>query len=315
VHETDGVDHIPTADVMRDLRLKMIATPPQEFGLTPSEDFPIVYGVVMDWPTAKHVASVVAFSDGNASLYTDSSFGVIGGVGHQAVREQALAFVKTAAAWYESATPTSEFTVPAADRVRFYLLGFPGVRVVETDLGAVERGASPYGHLFQEGQSVLTELRRVAQDGHPKDASNPPARVGGNTAADYLNRLLTSMSEGVTNSIEIKASDPLPNIESLAAGNERHDARTDEQRIDYDSLKSKDVILELARRVNLAGTALLPRRAAFPTVHVLTGGRGVARVFDVTIGSLNRSAKVDLAPGDDPRAIAVQRDFDARSAR
>ena len=72
------------------LRLTMMTTPPTGLGITPSSDFPSVYGAVMDWPVSK-TTSVAALSDGNASLYTTSTFGIIGGVGNEAVRDAARA--------------------------------------------------------------------------------------------------------------------------------------------------------------------------------------------------------------------------------
>jgi hypothetical protein len=65
------------AEVMRDLRLKMLTTPPAEFGHRQTPESPRVYGVLMDWPLEAATVSVVSFSSGDASIYTTGTFGVL----------------------------------------------------------------------------------------------------------------------------------------------------------------------------------------------------------------------------------------------
>jgi hypothetical protein len=146
-------------DAGRELRLMMLRMPPQEMGVAPSNDFPRVYGVLMDWPVGDQTATIFSTSTGSASLYTTSSFGIIGGEGHASVRAASAAFVKAAGRFYEEAASTLEYPYPAGDKVRFYLLTFQGVRVIETEMPSVTRGVGPYAELFGLGQSVMTELR------------------------------------------------------------------------------------------------------------------------------------------------------------
>jgi hypothetical protein len=140
----------------------MLAAPPAELGIESSEEFPQVFGVLMDWPVDDLTVSVVALCDGNASLYTTSTFGVIGGFAHSGVRRAAIDFVRDADRFHSEAQPTTDLSYPAADRVRFYLLTFEGLRVLEDDQASVEGGRSPYSTLFGRGQDVITELRRIA---------------------------------------------------------------------------------------------------------------------------------------------------------
>jgi hypothetical protein len=70
-----------------------------------------------------------------------------------------VAFVKAADRFYDAAAPTVEYPYPARGKVRFYLLTFHGVRVIETDMASVTRGAGPNAELFGLGQSVMTQLR------------------------------------------------------------------------------------------------------------------------------------------------------------
>ena len=141
----------------------MLSTPAAQVGASPTAEFPRVYGVLMDWPVGEQTATVFASSSGAASLYTTSTFGIIGGEGHQTVRTAAIEFVRAADRFFDSATPTTEFPYPGADRVRFYLLTFEGVRVIDTDLASIENQTSRYFALFDLGQAVLTELRLVTE--------------------------------------------------------------------------------------------------------------------------------------------------------
>jgi hypothetical protein len=123
-----------SADMGRELRRMMLTTSPQEAGAKPTKEFPHVYGVLMDWPIGEQIATVFSSSTGAASLYTTSTFGIIGGEGHETVRTAAQAFVGASDRYIADAGPTTEFPYPGADRV-----------------------------LFGLGQAVLTELRRVTE--------------------------------------------------------------------------------------------------------------------------------------------------------
>ena len=141
----------------------VLTTPPESMDQRPTADFPRVYGVLMDWPIGDQVATIFSTSTGAASLYTTSTFGIIGGEGHEPVRAAAIAFVRAADRFFDASTPAGVFPYPEADRVRFYLLTFEGVRVVETDMASVQNGTGVYAQVFNLGQEVLTQLRLIAE--------------------------------------------------------------------------------------------------------------------------------------------------------
>jgi hypothetical protein len=147
----------------RELRRMMLTTRPQDIGLKPTNEFPRVYALLMDWPLGDQIATVFSASTGDASLYTTSAFGVIGGGGHEAVKTAAKALVRASDRHLTAANPTTEFPYPGEGHVRFYLLTFDGVRVIETDLASVTNGTGKYAHLFGLGQGVLAELRLMAE--------------------------------------------------------------------------------------------------------------------------------------------------------
>lgn len=141
----------------------MLSMPAAQARVSPTAEFPRVYGVLIDWPIGEQVATIFSTSSGAASLYTTSTFGIIGGEGHETVRAAAVELVRAADRFFDSATPTTEFPYPAAGRVRFYLLTFEGVRVIDTDFASIENQTSMYFRLFDLGQAVLTELRLVTE--------------------------------------------------------------------------------------------------------------------------------------------------------
>lgn len=161
---TTGQTSPSPAEAMRGLRMMMLTTPAAEAGMLPTERFPKVFGVVMDMPISNgHTATIVSMCDGNASLYTTSTFGVLGGIGHESVRNASMQFVEIAQAHYDQAASASDFPYPVGERVRFYLLGFEGVRVIETSAAALTTRNDPFSSLWAAGQFVLNELRLVSE--------------------------------------------------------------------------------------------------------------------------------------------------------
>ena len=152
------------AEMMREMRLKQLTMQPTESGLKPTPEFPRLSGVLMDWPIEAGTITVVARTTGDASLYTTGTFGVIGGIGHEKVRSAAKSCVKVAEKHYEDARPTTEYGYPKPGRIRFYLVCFDGVRVIEADEAALKSGKDKCSDLWTEGQRVVTELRLTTRE-------------------------------------------------------------------------------------------------------------------------------------------------------
>jgi hypothetical protein len=155
------------AEAMRELRLQALTTSPGQLGQKPTEEFPKVCRVVMDWPLEKATVTVAALNTGDASIYSTASFGVIGGFAHETVRAAAKNCVKVAQQYYDASHPTKDFPYPASDRIRFYLVGYDGVRVIDTDFETIKTGKSKFSELFLAAQKVVTELRLVTQRQKP----------------------------------------------------------------------------------------------------------------------------------------------------
>jgi hypothetical protein len=152
------------ADAGRGLRQMMLTTSPKELGVKPTSEFPRVYAILIDWPIKKDlIATVFSSSTGAASLYTTSTFGIIGGEGHETVRAAAKTLVRASDRHLTAASPTTEFPYPGEGHVRFYFLTFDGVRVIDADLASITSRTSKQTELFELGQAVVTELRLMTQ--------------------------------------------------------------------------------------------------------------------------------------------------------
>lgn len=145
-----------------ELREMAISTPPSKLDFTSDADYPTVYGVVVDWPLGDQVVTVLAMRDGTASLYTTSTFGIIGGGGHATVREAASRLVRSAEHYVKAAQPVDSHPCPPEGTAYYYLLTYSGVRRLSGDLAAIEQGADPTADLFFAAQDEITELRNIS---------------------------------------------------------------------------------------------------------------------------------------------------------
>jgi hypothetical protein len=152
-----------SAEAGKELRETFLRVTPSQIGLSATPEYPRIFGATVDWPIGEHIATVVSLSDGTASLYTTSTFGIIGGAGHASVRRAAQRFVSVADQYFAESQPTTSYPYPAAKKVRFYLLGYEGVRTIEADIEPIYSGASKYSTLFGAGQDVVTQLRQIVE--------------------------------------------------------------------------------------------------------------------------------------------------------
>jgi hypothetical protein len=153
----------PPDQMGRELRTMFLSTKPELLSIKPNIEYPRVFGVAMDWPIGEHIATLVSLSDGTASLYTTSTFGIIGGAGHASVKSAAQRFVKASDHYFSDTAVTTAHPYPGKERVRFFLLAFDGLRTVETEAAPIYSGSGKYSSLFGDGQAVLTELRKVTE--------------------------------------------------------------------------------------------------------------------------------------------------------
>ncbi len=310
---TSDLTDQPDSGAMRQMRDRMLTTPFAEFGIERSSEYPFVYGVIMDFPVDHDTATIVSLSDGNASLYTTSTFGIIGGFAHENVRHAACSFVKAANNHHDKGAPTTDFAYPLSGRIRFYLLAYDGVRVIEDDMEKVGTSGHVYHDLFMHGQAVLTELRLTTEGETHDDSAAAEKRKEWEGEPGYVNCLLTAMSEGAITSAQIVASEPVPNLLEVLPSDHNIREWINAQEFQYESLNAKKIIRVLKKSAKCTGLPFVAQHAELPTFHALNDGGLSARVFDITIGAFNRTASIRLAPDNDPRVIALQREADAKT--
>lgn len=108
-------------------------------------------------------STLVALSDGSASIYLSSGGGSIGGGAHETLRKAAQAMVALAGKFQPHATATKEFPTPKDGQTIFYLMTDAGVFTVaapEQDLGEERHAWSP---LFHAGHEVISRYRMIEE--------------------------------------------------------------------------------------------------------------------------------------------------------
>jgi hypothetical protein len=117
----------------------------------------------MDWPLGTNIVSVYGSCTGDASIYSTSTFGVMGGIGHESVRNAAYRFVKVAESHYDDAVLTKNFSYPKPGHIYFYLICFDGVRMIDVVEESLRAGKDKCSDLGNVAQQLITELRMITE--------------------------------------------------------------------------------------------------------------------------------------------------------
>ena len=148
---------------MQELRLRALQEVPDDLDPAIGADQP--YAVMMEIGVPSGAASILSSIFGDASIYHTTGAGLLGGIGHENVRQAASAFVEESGRHRDHMTPTTNYTYPSDGNVRFYIRTRNGVYVTadrsEYSLGAK---SDPLWPLFYAGQEVIRQFRLVAPD-------------------------------------------------------------------------------------------------------------------------------------------------------
>jgi hypothetical protein len=117
----------------------------------------------MDWGIPKGSATVVAMSDGNASVYLSHGGGFIGGSGHESVRKAAQLTVAAANEVQPQMHATTTYPLPQPGEVTFYALTDNGVFTASALEADLKSGRSPLSRLSTAAQEIITQYRLVQQ--------------------------------------------------------------------------------------------------------------------------------------------------------
>jgi len=152
----------PKENAYEGLRNMAFTVSPDTLGLNLSKDKTEVYGVIMDWEMGGAVATTIAYMTGDASMYTSTGGGVIGGGQHQNVNSAAKQLIKVAQTYLDKAVKTETTPLPETNNVKFYLLTNKGIYVGQEVMSNFENNSSKWLGLFEESNIVLTELSKIS---------------------------------------------------------------------------------------------------------------------------------------------------------
>lgn len=152
----------PKNNPYQDIRNLALGATMEQIGVQFPSDQTKIYGVIMDWDVGEGTATLVAFLSGDASLYLSSGGGVIGGSGHDNVKQAAAAFIKKADEYFSKTIKTDSTPLPGKDGVKFYFLTNKGKFVGQEEVKNFDNNSSQWLDLFEEGNKLITEIRMVA---------------------------------------------------------------------------------------------------------------------------------------------------------
>lgn len=130
------------------------------------------WGILMETGFRDESYTLVALSDGSASIYLSNGGGCIGGRRHENIRNAAQSMVELAARFQPEATATTICDLPKNGRTVFYFLTAAGIFMAEEseeELSGMRHAWSP---LFQAGQEVIKQYRVIENQHKPKHLSS-----------------------------------------------------------------------------------------------------------------------------------------------
>jgi hypothetical protein len=113
----------------------------------------------MDWGVSEGTVTIVAFSDGSASVYLSSGGGYIGGASHESVRKAAQKMVTIAGDDQPQMHATTAFLLPKRAEVIFYVLTDSGIFTASASQEELSSQRHPLSKLGNAGQDVISQYR------------------------------------------------------------------------------------------------------------------------------------------------------------
>ncbi len=150
-------------EVYKGLRGQFLKLKPGDIGPGKAGPDAKAYGVLMEMGLPNGLASIISLSTGEASLYTGTGGGVIGGGGHEGVRRAARALVSESDKHLPRMAGTKDFPYAEVGRIRFYVLTGGGVYTAEAGQEELAQGTHALSPLFRAGNEVITQLRLISE--------------------------------------------------------------------------------------------------------------------------------------------------------
>ena len=154
----------PKNNPYKDLRNLALSATMDQIGVSFHTNQTKIYGVIMDWDLGEGTATLISFLSGDASLYLSSGGGMIGGSGHQNIKNAAIAFIDEAGSFLDKTSKTDTTPLPNKNCIKFYFLTNNGIFVGQEQMINIENRSSKWLDLFEEGNKVISEIRIVTND-------------------------------------------------------------------------------------------------------------------------------------------------------
>lgn len=154
----------PNKNPYLDLRNLALGATMEQIGVRLSTSQTKIYGIIMDWDLGEGTATLISFLSGDASLYLSSGGGMIGGSGHQNIKNAAFKFIDKADNFLDMTTKTDSTPLPNKNCIKFYFLTNKGIFVGQEKMINIENNSSKWLDLFEEGNKVISEIRITTND-------------------------------------------------------------------------------------------------------------------------------------------------------
>jgi hypothetical protein len=152
---------VPPTDVFLGLRGKVFELSNDPGAIAGSGDGPLA--LLMETVHPPAVATLAAICDGTTSYYFSNGGGIIGSGQHPPVAAASKAWLARTGNEFASAmAPASEFPLPTAGQVRFYLVYAGRVLTGEASEDDLVRKRHPLWPIFHDAQLVIAQIRRHA---------------------------------------------------------------------------------------------------------------------------------------------------------
>jgi hypothetical protein len=146
--------------IYAELRDVLIATTAESGSMEPSDEFPHVYGVVVDIGFAL-AFTVAVYSDGRV-IACDGNGGGFNDLGQAA---EPMVFgqliLRAAEQNLDLFTPVDETPLPTFGRVRFSVLTYEGTRGADLEGPPLLKGQSPLSHAFTAVMGIMDRARQM----------------------------------------------------------------------------------------------------------------------------------------------------------
>ena|ERR1700690_1120147 len=145
----------------KSLRLQALRASRQSFEISPATSQNQPWAAIMDWGIADDTITVVALCDGSASVYMSRGGGSIGGRSSNSIRAAALSAVSAASEVWKEMQPVTEYPLPGADNVTFYVRTDTGIVGEGVSVEEVSSGDHRLSKLGNAMQIIITRYREL----------------------------------------------------------------------------------------------------------------------------------------------------------